>query len=62
MQLKLSGFSWKLGISNFAAQGRSSSRLDVDPPDLPKGSAYTLKPGRPTPGLPNLLRPHIALH
>ena len=59
-ELKLRGFSWKLGISNFAAQGRSSSRLDVDPPDLPKGSIYSLKPGRPTPGLPNLLRPPIA--
>ena len=62
MQLKLSGFSWKLGISNFAALGRSSSRLVIDPPDLPKESHYTLKPGHPTPGLPNLLRPHIALH
>src|SRR3990167_45093 len=40
----------------------SSSRLSVDPPDLPRGSTYTLKPGHPTPGLPNLLRPHIALH
>ena len=30
------------------------------PPDLPKGHAYTLKPGRPSPGLPNLLRPPIA--
>ena len=61
IQLKLSGFSWKLGISNFTAQGRSLSRLGIDPPDLPKGSSYTLEPGRPTPGLPNLLRPHIAL-
>jgi hypothetical protein len=39
---------------------RSSSRLRIDPPDLPKGSPYTLKPGHPTPGAPNLLRPHIA--
>jgi hypothetical protein len=30
------------------------------PPDLPKGHAYTLEPGRPTPGSPNLLRPPIA--
>ena len=29
-------------------------------PDLPKDHAYTLKPGRPTPGLLNLLRPPIA--
>ena len=62
IQLKLSGFSWKLGISNFAAQGHSLSRLRIDPPDLPKGSSYTLEPGHPTPGLLNLLRPHIALH
>ena len=34
----------------------------LSPPDLPKRSAYTLKPGHPTPGLLNLLRPHIALH
>ena len=32
------------------------------PPDLPKGHAYTLEPGRPTPGLVNLLRPPIAFH
>ena len=31
------------------------------PPDLPKGHAYTLKPGHPTPGSLNLLRPPIAL-
>ena len=30
------------------------------PPDLPKGHAYTLKPGHPSPGLHNLLRPPIA--
>ena len=38
----------------------SSSRLRIDPPDLPKEPPYTLKPGHPTPGAPNLLRPHIA--
>ncbi len=38
----------------------SSSRLRIDLPDLPKRSPYTLKPGHPTPGAPNLLRPHIA--
>ena len=38
----------------------SSSRLSVDPADLPTGSTYTLEPGRPTPGLLNLLRPPIA--
>ena len=29
-------------------------------PDLPKDHAYTLKPGHPTPGRDNLLRPPIA--
>ena len=29
--------------------------------DFPMQHAYTLKPGRPTPGRPNLLRPPIAL-
>ena len=37
-----------------------SSRLTIDPPDLPKEPRYTLKPGHPTPGCPNLLRPPIA--
>ena len=60
--LKLSGFSWKLGISDFGSNGAPSSCLDINPPDLPKGSAYTLKPGHPTPGPPNLLRPHIAVN
>jgi hypothetical protein len=60
-QLKLRGFSWKLGIGNFRSNEPSSSRLGVDPPDLPGRPPYTLKPGRPTPGLPNLLRPPIAL-
>ena len=31
-------------------------------PDLPRQHAYTLKPGRPTPGSRNLLRPPIASH
>ena len=44
----------------------SASRLvitpQLSPPDLPKGHTYTLKPGHPTPGWPNLLRPPIALN
>ena len=32
----------------------------LSPPDLPRGHAYALKPGRPTPGLHNLLRLPIA--
>ena len=43
----------------------AASRLVVasqlSPPDLPKGHAYVLEPGHPTPGSPNFLRPHIAL-
>ncbi len=31
------------------------------PPDLPKGTPYTLEPGHPTPGRPSLLRPLIAV-
>ena len=38
-----------------------SSRLSIDPPDLPKGPAYTLEPGQPTPGWPSLLRHPIAV-
>ena len=60
--LKLRGFSWKLGINHFGPIGASASRLSIDPPDLPKGPAYTLEPGHPTPGRANLLRPHIALN
>ena len=62
IQLKLRGFSWKHGISCFALNECSSSRLGLKSPDLPKDSAYSLKPGHPTPGQPNLLRPPIALY
>ena len=62
IDLELSGFSWKLGICNFGSNGAPSSRLGVSLPDLPKRPTYTLKPGRPTPGLHNLLRPHIAVN
>ena len=59
--LKHRGFSWKHGISYFAPRGNSSSRLRIDPPDLPRRSPYTLKPGQPTPGQPSLLRLPIAV-
>ena len=41
----------------------SSSRLGVvyGAADLPTAPAYTLKPGRPSPGWPTLLRPPIAV-
>ena len=59
--LKLRGFSWKHGINHFGSQGTSSSVLGIKDPDLPKSSAYHLKPGHPTPGWPSLLRPPIAI-
>jgi hypothetical protein len=44
----------------------SPKRLVITPhlsrPDLPGQHDFTLEPGRPTPGLHNLLRPHIALN
>ena len=60
-RLKLRGFSWKLGICRF----RPAKQALVDTPrlsrtDLPMRHAYTLEPGRPTPGRHNLLRPPIA--
>ena len=41
-ELKLRGFSWKHGINSFAKQASLVPSLEVDPPDLPKGSFYTL--------------------
>ena len=60
--LKLRRFSWKHGINVFASLGRSPSHLGIKPPDLPKGSAYLLRPGQPTPGTPSLLRLSIAVN
>ena len=42
-------------------KGRSSSRLGIVLPDLPKSTAYTLKPEQPISGWPSLLRPPIAV-
>ena len=60
-RLKLRGFSWKQGIAHFR---QASPPYVITPrlrsPDLPRNHAYTLEPGRPTPGRANLLRPHIA--
>jgi hypothetical protein len=60
--LTLRGFSWKQGISSFGLQRTLVITPQLSPPDLPEEHAYTLKPGHPTPGLPNLLRPPIASH
>ena len=60
-RLKLRGFSWKQGIAHFR---QASPPYVITPrlrsPDLPRNHAYTLEPGRPTPGRANLLRPPIA--
>jgi hypothetical protein len=60
-RLKLRGFSWEPGITHF---GPASRTFVVTPQlshaDLPTRHAYTLEPGRPTPGCANLLRPPIA--
>jgi hypothetical protein len=59
-RLKLSGFSWELGISTFAGQAPLVVAPQLSHADLPTRHAYTLEPGQPTPGGLNLLRPHIA--
>jgi hypothetical protein len=56
--LKLRGFSREHGIWHFGARSSSSSRLGIDPPDLPGGSSYTLKLGHPS--CHSLLRHPIA--
>ena len=58
--LKLSGFSWELGISTFAGKTPLVITPQLSRPDLPRQHAYTLKPTIPTVGRANLLRPPIA--
>ncbi len=55
------GFSWQPGIHRFAGHmSPSSSGLSVNGgTDLPMPPAYTLEPGRPSPGRYSLLRPLI---
>lgn len=54
----LRGFSWQHGINHFVGLSprHHASALNGET-DLPASPAYTLKPGRPTPGWPTLLRP-----
>ena len=59
-RLELSGFSWELGIGAFAGQAPLVVTPQLSRADLPTQHAYTFEPGQPTPGAPNLLRPHIA--
>ena len=61
VQLKLSGCSWKQGITRFGSmlpRYHLSSKLG----GFTYQHDYRLEPGYPTPGRANLLRPHIALH
>ena len=44
----------------WAPEGACVITPQLSRPDLPGQHAYTLEPGHPTPGVPNLLRPHIA--
>ena len=62
MQLKLRGFSWELGISSFGFKRTLVPRLEVDPPDLPKGSLYTLHRDFQHPACLTFSVPSIALH
>ena len=62
VRLKLRGFSWKLGICDFALRRALVITPWLRQPDLPSSHAYALKPGHPTPVPHNLLRPPIASH
>ena len=53
----LRGFSWQHGINHFVSlRSRHHASALNEAADLPTASAYTLKPGQPTPGWPTLLR------
>ena len=60
VQLKLSGFSWKQSICSFPLRRAVVVASRLSHADLPTRHAYLLKPGQPTPGLHNFLRPLIA--
>src|SRR5258708_12559963 len=50
----------ELGIGAFADQAPLVLTPQLSRADLPQQHAYIFEPGQPTPGAPNLLRPHIA--
>src|SRR5437762_12156158 len=50
----------ELCIGAFAEQAPLVVTPQLSRSDLPTQHAYTFEPGQPTPGAPNLLRPHIA--
>ena len=59
-RLKLRGFSWKQSIRSFPPRRAVVVASRLSRADLPTQHAYSLKPGQPTPGLHNLLRPLFA--
>ena len=62
INLKLSGFSWKLGINIFTLACFVLLLSLRGNPDLPKSPAYKISLGLPTPSMPSLLRHHIAVY
>jgi hypothetical protein len=60
--LTLRGFSWERGISSFRLLRGLVPCLEVDPPDLPKGSLYTLHRDVQHPACLTFSVPPIALH
>jgi hypothetical protein len=61
--LTLRGFSWERGISSFRLLRDLVPRLGVnDPPDLPRGSTYTLHRDFQHPACLTFSVPSIALH
>ena len=59
--LMLRGFSWKHGINHFALVARIHASALNGNADFPTIPAYTLNPGRPSPGRSTLLRPPFAV-
>src|SRR6185295_17705048 len=58
--LAFSAFSWKQSICSFPLRRAVVIASRLSHADLPTRHAYLLKPGQPTPGLHNFLRPLIA--
>ena len=59
-RLELSGFSWEQSICSFPPRRAVVVASRLSRADFPTQHAYLLKPGQPSPGLHNLLRPLIA--
>ena len=61
MQLKLSGFSWKQGITHFGGKP-PRYHASSNSPGFARAPSPTQRPGLPTPGQPSAIRPPIAFH